>query len=671
MSSSAAESLWTPSPQAAARAAITRFAAGVATRPGVPAAVATDKAALHRWSVEHPGAFWRAVWDFCGVVGDPGPTDVISAEDFRRWQFFPEARLNFAENLLHPQRLADPAFAAAPAILAHDEAGPCGGLTRLELWQAVCRLAGFLAERGVGPGGRVAAVLPNRVEAVVGMLATAALGAIWSSCSPEFGDDALHDRFGQIAPAVLISTAAVHYNGKPLDLAARMARLAARLPSLGDWIHVGAAPAAPAGVRLTAWADVQARAAEPVALERFPFDQPLAILYSSGTTGAPKCIVHGAGGTLVQHLKEHRLHCDIGPGDRLLYATTTGWMMWNWMASALAGEATIVLHDGSPLAPHAGILWDVAEEAGVTHFGASARYYAALEQAGLRPCDRHRLGPLRGLFSTGSPLLPEQFRWLYAAVKPDLHLASISGGTDIVSCFVLGDPTLPVRAGEIQCKGLGMDVRIFDEAGRPRVGVQGELVCVTPFPSMPVRFWSDPDGAAYRAAYFDRYPDVWCHGDWALETETGGFVIFGRSDAVLNPGGVRIGTGEIYRQLQAFPQVVEGLATALKHGGDEQIVLFVRLAEGATLDGALVAAIRERLRCHCSPRHVPHFVVQAPDLPRTVSGKLSEIAARNAIGDRVVGNAGALANPECLAFFTAWARRRAHAAAADGPREPL
>ncbi|MBM3955639.1 MAG: acetoacetate--CoA ligase [Planctomycetes bacterium] len=667
MATTADDVLWMPSPASIERSAITRFRAAVTERH--PRAGA-DRVALHRWSVEKPGRFWREVWDFCEVDGDPGPVDCLPATVFREWRFFPEGRLNIVENLLWPSRLGDATYAGAPAVIAHDEQGLVATLTRLELWQAVCRLARHLADCGVVPGMRVAAVLPNRVEAVIAMLATAALGGVWSCCSPDFGDAALYDRFGQIEPTVLVSTATTRYAGKSLGLDERLGRLAARLPSLTDWVHVGAAPQALPGVRLADWEEIQTRRLVPITLKRFPFAQPLAILYSSGTTGAPKCIVHGAGGTLLQHLKEHRLHCDIGPGDRLLYYTTTGWMMWNWLVSALASDAAIVLYDGSPLEPHPGILWDVADEEGVTHFGASARYFAAIEQRGFLPGSRHALAALRALLSTGSPLLPDQFRWLYRAVKPDMHLASISGGTDIVSCFVLGDPTLPVRAGEIQCKGLGMDVAVADESGRSVVGVAGELVCRTPFPSMPLGFWNDPEGRAYHHAYFDRYPDIWCHGDWALETASGGMVIYGRSDAVLNPGGVRIGTGEIYRELAAFPEVVEGLATALRRDGDERIVLFLRLAPGATLDAALEAAVRDRLRRQCSPRHVPHLVVAAPDLPRTVSGKLSEIAARNAISDCPVGNAGALANPECLAFFVGWARmvREADGHAVDPPR---
>ena len=655
MPTAADEPLWIPDPAVADRTAMARFAARVAKRhPGV----AADPRALHAWSVARPGPFWREVWEFCGIEGEPGATDVVPAAEFAAWRFFPDGRLNYAENVVRPAWLADAAFAAAPALESYDETGFVGRLSRAELWRDVGRVARSLRERGVKEGTRVAAVLPNRVEAVVAMLATALEGGIWSGCSPDFGDAALVDRFGQIAPHVLITTDTQRYKGTSHDLRGRMTALAGRLGTLGEWIHVGAAPTAPPGVRLTPWEAMLGASDEPPGIRRLPFAAPLAILYSSGTTGAPKCLVHGAGGTLLQHAKEHRLHCDIGPGDRLLYYTTTGWMMWNWLVGALGCGATIVLHDGSPLEPRPGVLWEVAEAAGVTHFGASARYYAALEQAGVRPGASYGLDRLRMLLSTGSPLLPEQFRWLSGAVKPRLQVASISGGTDIVSCFVLGDPRLPVHAGEIQCAGLGMDVRVVDDGGRRVVDEPGELVCATPFPSMPLGFWNDPGGAAYRAAYFERFPGVWCHGDWALETARGGFVIFGRSDAVLNPGGVRIGTGEIYAQLDAFPEVLEGLATALRGEGDERIVLFVRLAEGAVLSDALVAAIRDRLRRKCSPRHVPHFVVAAPDLPRTMSGKLSEIAARNCLGERPAGNAGALSNPECLDFFVEWGRRQ-------------
>ena len=659
MADSSAEILWTPSPDSIAKAQITAFA----LRPNIPRSASDPAssqgdryAALHRWSVAEPGCFWREIWDDSQVLGDPGGVDCRSSDLFRRWQFFPEARLNFAENLLKESLLQDREVAEQVAVRAFDERGECGTRTRGELADQVRRVAGFLLERGVQAGDRVVAVLPNRIEAVVCMLAASAIGAVWSCCSPDFGDGALADRFSQIDPVVLISTSEVHYNGKRLELTERMERLVGKLPTLREWVVVGL-PGRPAAghPRQTGWDEVLCGDRFEEAFPRMPFQHPLAILYSSGTTGAPKCIVHGAGGTLLQHLKEHRLHCDLRPGDCMLYYTTTGWMMWNWLVSALAAQATIVLYDGSPLAPDAGVLWRVVEQAGVTHMGASARYFAALQQQEYYPCDHHDLKSLRCILSTGSPLLADQYRWLYRSVQPNMHLASISGGTDIVSCFVLGNPTLPVRAGEIQCAGLGMEVQVFDEAGCRVIGEPGELVAAMPFPSMPVGFWNDPSDTKYDAAYYQKFAGVWSHGDWCQQHASGGFEIFGRSDAVLNPGGVRIGTAEIYQQLQGIPEILEGLATALRRDGDEQIVLFVRLAEGSRLDAELADRIRKQIRAHCSPRHVPKHLVAAPDLPRTLNGKLSEIAARNALSGRPTGNSGALANPECLAFFRQWA----------------
>lgn len=388
--------------------------------------------------------------------------------------------------------------------------------------------------------------------------------------------------------------------------------------------------------------------------DRFPFNHPLYILYSSGTTGIPKCIVHGAGGTLLQHTKEHLLHCDLHAGDKLFYYTTTGWMMWNWLLSGLASESVILLYDGSPFASGPETLWKIADSEGITHFGASPRYYMTLEKEGYEPAKHFRLDQLRCVMSTGSPLLPASFDWIYRAISPDIVLSSISGGTDILSCFVLGDPTLPVVRGQIQCKGLGMDVHVFNDQGQAVIGTPGELVCASPFPSMPIGFWNDTDGEKYKSAYFERFEGVWCHGDWAQEFPNGGFVIFGRSDATLNPSGVRIGTAEIYQQVEAFPEIAECLATVLRRDGDEQIVLFVKMKGGQALTRELRSAIRQRLKERCSPRHVPLYLVEAPDLPRTVSGKLSEIAVRSAIGGSNLGNAGALANPESIEFFRNW-----------------
>jgi len=475
-------------------------------------------------------------------------------------------------------------------------------------------------------------------EAVIAMLGTAAIGAIWSSCSPDFGDDAIVDRFAQIEPKVLVTCETAVYAGKTIPVLERVKGVLGRIPG-AELVVVGER------------AKPQAAGFE---FERFPFDHPLFILYSSGTTGVPKCIVHGAGGTLLQHLKEHQLHSDVRPGDRVFFHTTTGWMMWNWLASALASRAAIVLYDGSPLHPRPEQLFDLADRFQITHFGSSARYFAHLEKVGVKPRETHDLSSVRMILSTGSPLLPAGFDYIYRDVKSDVCLASISGGTDIVSCFALGCPTRPVVRGELQVKGLGMDVKVFNEAGQPVVGEPGELVCTSPFPSMPVGFWNDPDKAKYLASYFAVYDNVWRHGDWATETPNGGLVIEGRSDTTLNPGGVRIGTAEIYRQVETFEEVAEAVATALRSDGDERIVLFVRMRPGTVLREELANAIKLRLRTKCSPRHVPAAIVEVPDFPRTVSNKTSKIAVRDAINGRAGTNDGALANPDSLEFFRNW-----------------
>jgi acetoacetyl-CoA synthetase len=654
--------IWIPNDLRIQTANITRFKHAV----GLPNACFDE---LHRFSLEQPGAFWRAVWDFCKVPGDPGLVHLTQGKGILDWKWFPEGRLNFAEVMLKPHRLGDPAFAKATAVVARNELGQRVALTRKQLFDEVVRIASLLSDRGVTAGDRVAAIVPNRVEALIGMLATAALGAIWSSCSPEFGDDAICDRFGQIEPRVMISTTSAYYNGKHIDLTDKLSRVLGRLPTLETLVLFEGAfekddsakgkvesllNASPSPAVVVPWNDTAANAGAAMEFVRLPFDHPLCILYSSGTTGTPKCIVHGAGGTVLQHAKEHVLHCDLKPGDTLFYYTTTGWMMWNWLLSGLGAEATIVLYDGSPLAPDAKVLWELAEAENITHFGASPRYFSFVEKSGVVPNQIARLGALRCVMSTGSPLLSESFDWIYKNTRSDLNLASISGGTDILSCFVLGNPVLPVYAGQIQCKGLGMDVRIYNAGGEAVVGEPGELVCATPFPSMPIGFWNDPEDEKYRAAYFDRFDNVWCHGDWAEETEQGGFIIYGRSDATLNPSGVRIGTAEIYRQVEVFPQIAECLATVLRSEGDEQIVLFVKMASTNQLDEPLIAAIRKRLRERCSARHVPAYIASAPDLPRTISGKLSELAVRSAIGGQNLGNTGALANPECIDFFRAW-----------------
>ncbi|HEX6533766.1 MAG TPA: acetoacetate--CoA ligase [Gemmatimonadaceae bacterium] len=656
--------LWTPGAARVARAQLGAFARRARELgASVPARQAgtEDYAALHRWSVAHPVDFWSAVWEFCGVIADRAPRDLSPAEraigldrmappDAERGpRWFPGARLNFAENLL---RHGD----AREALVFWNEQGRGRALTYAELRAEVARAAAGLRALGIGAGDRVAGYLPNLPETVVAMLAATSIGAIWSSCSPDFGASAVIDRFGQIEPRVLVCADGYQYAGKRIDCLPRVREIAAALPSVERVVVVpylgGGAPA-----DTLAWRDLLAlggAAAEP-RYERLPFDHPVYILYSSGTTGLPKCMVHGAGGTLLQHLKEHILHVDLRREDRIFYFTTCGWMMWNWLVSALAVGATVVLYDGAPVWPRVDVLWTMAERERLTVFGTSAKYLALLEKAGAAPARTYDLAALRAILSTGSPLAPQSFDYVYRDIKSDVHLASISGGTDIVSCFVLGNPTAPVWRGEIQCAGLGMAVEVRNADGARVVGEAGELVCTRPFPSMPVAFWNDPGGERYRDAYFARWPGVWRHGDWAEETAHGGFIIHGRSDATLNPGGVRIGTAEIYRQVEQIDEVLEsvvvGHALDPEDEGDVRIVLFVRLREGTVLDDALRTRIRRRIRENASPHHVPKVIVQVSDIPRTISGKISELAVRAVIHGRPVENADALANPSSLDLF--------------------
>jgi acetoacetyl-CoA synthetase len=631
---------------------------------------------LHAWSIAQREVFWPAVWRFCGIVaadrGAAEPWDRVAVGLDRmappesalgpRW--FVGARLNFAENLL---RYRDD----QEALVSWNEEGRGASLTYAELHREVARAAAALRALGVRQGDRIVGFLPNGIEAVVAMLATASLGAIWSSCSPDFGVNGVLDRFGQIAPSVLIAADGYRYAGKAIDTLERVRAIIASLPDLDSVVVVPFLRSASEtreslarvrsehGAPLMLWDDWLAAVSPdtpPLEFARLPFDHPLCIMYSSGTTGLPKCMVHGAGGTLLQHQKEHVLHTDLRREDRIFYYTTCGWMMWNWLVSALAVGATVVLYDGAPLAPRKTALWDLAEQERLTVVGVSAKYLALSEKEGLTPCRTHDLSSVRTILSTGSPLAPAGFDYVYRDVKADVQLASISGGTDIISCFALGNPTAPVWRGELQCRGLGMAVEVFGEDGTPQRDAPGELVCTKPFPSMPVAFWNDSNHAKYREAYFDQYPNVWRHGDWAEITPHGGMIITGRSDATLNPGGVRIGTAEIYRQVEQLPEIIESLVVGQEIGSgadaaDIRIVLFVRLREGAVLDDALRERIKRQIRQNTSVHHVPKVIVQVADIPRTISGKITELAVRNVIHGKPVKNTDALANPQSLDLF--------------------
>ena len=640
--------LWRPSAERIANANLTRFMRCVSARTGTPLA---DYEATYAWSLEQPAQFWTELARFADVRGDFREGPVIEhPREMPGARFFPAARLNFAENLLK--------FAGEhPALIFRNERGTRRTLSGRELRAEVARIAAGLTAAGVVAGERVAGYLPNLPEAAIAMLATASIGAVWSSCSPDFGVHGVLDRFGQIAPRVLFTADGYFYAGKTLDSLAPVAEVLGKLSHIERVVvvpYVSAEPElarlGPAAARASHWREFGARGA-PLRFAPQPFNHPLYILYSSGTTGVPKCIVHGAGGTLLQHQKEHLLHTDLAPHDCLFYFTTCGWMMWNWLMSALATGARLVLYDGSPFHPDPGVLWRMAAEERVSVFGTSAKYLASLEKSGFVPAHSGELTALRALLSTGSPLLPEGFDFVYRSVKSDLELASISGGTDIVSCFALGCPVRPVYRGEIQCRGLGMAVDIFDDDGRPVRGTRGELVCTAPFPSMPIRFWNDPDGSRYRAAYFERFPGVWHHGDFAAITGHDGLVIYGRSDAVLNPGGVRIGTAELYGAVEALPEIVESLAVGQDWEGDVRVVLFVRLKPGHELTEELRQRIRATIRAQTTARHVPARIIAVPDIPRTLSGKLTELAVRNVIHGLPVKNVDALANPQALEHF--------------------
>ncbi len=637
--------LWTPSQARCNETRIMDFMQQLNQQHGLEL---NDYKSLYDWSLSSNETFWDALWQYAGVIASHKGDRVLEHPDRMpgaRW--YPEARLNFAENLL---RYRDD----KPAVIFRGEDDTRVELSHAELHQRVAQLASALRRQGVVAGDRVSGFMPNIAETLIGMLATASIGAVWSSCSPDFGINGVLDRFGQVEPKVLLTTDGYRYNGKVLNSLERVEGIVKQIPSIEKVVvvpFISAQPDISAIDRAVLLNDYVDSDANEIEFEQLPFDHPLYIMYSSGTTGVPKCIVHSAGGTLLQHLKEHILHTDVGRNDRLFYYTTCGWMMWNWLVSGLATGCTLVLFDGSPFAPEPEYLWDVAEQEKISIFGTSAKYIAALEKAGVKPRESHDLSALKAVLSTGSPLAHESFDYVYRDIKADLQLSSISGGTDIISCFALGCPIRPVYAGELQCRGLGMAVEIYNDAGEPVIGEKGELVCTHPFPSMPIGFWNDPDGQKYHDAYFDQFDNIWAHGDYGEITPQDGLIIHGRSDAVLNPGGVRIGTAEIYRQVEKVEEVLESLCIGQPWNNDVRVVLFVRLRDGVELDEALIDRIRSTIRANTTPRHVPAKVIQVTDIPRTISGKIVELAVRKVVLGEEVKNKDALANPEALELF--------------------
>ncbi len=630
--------LWQPTEASIDKARMTAFANVMGF---------ADYASLYQWSVDDPGAFWSAVWEHCGVVAEnKGGTILLDGDRMPGARWFPEARLNFAENLLKRRD-------QHPALVSLLENGERRSLSYAELYAQVAAVAGEMRALGIQPGDRIAGFMPNIPETVVAMLAAASLGAIWSSCSPDFGLQGVMDRFGQIEPRILFCPDGYYYNGKSHSCIDRVAQIAERIDTIERVVVVPVLDGAPRldSIRDAVLYEDFIGADTEIEFVALPFDHPLYIMYSSGTTGVPKCIVHGAGGTLLQHLKEHQLHCDLNEADRFFYFTTCGWMMWNWLVSGLASGCTLILYDGSPFAGEGRMLLDAIDHEGITVFGTSAKYIAAIEKEGIKPVESHSMTSLRSILSTGSPLSHESFEYIYRDMKADVCVSSIAGGTDIVSCFVGGNPVLPVYTGEIQCRGLGMAVEFWDENGKPLSSGKGELVCVKPFPCMPIGFWNDEDGSKYHGAYFDQYDNIWCHGDYGELTEHDGVIIHGRSDAVLNPGGVRIGTAEIYRQVEKLDEIAESIVIGQDWQDDVRVVLFVVLKAPGTLDDALRDRIRATVRKNTTPRHVPAVILEVTDIPRTLSGKIVELAVRNVVHGRPVKNTDALANPEALELF--------------------
>lgn len=632
--------LWTPSQASIDAANMSAFIAQVNRRYDLSI---TDYDGLYQWSIDDKENFWSEIWDFCGIVGERGERILIDGDEIEKAQWFPDASLNFAENLLRKKNNE-----IAIYFRAEDQVD-CR-LTYEELYEQVASLAAWLKSMGLNPGDRVAAYLPNIPEAVVAMLAATSLGAVWTSTSPDFGAASVVDRFGQTEPRFLFTVDGYFYNGKSHEISDKITQIHSRVKSIEQVVQIDLAGFGN-NIGAVDWADIIANPGGKIDFVPRRFNDPLYVLYSSGTTGMPKCITHKVGGTLIQHLKEHMLHCDLHPGDRVFYFTTLGWMMWNWLVSALASEAALVLYDGSPFYPDGEVLWHYAEEIELTFFGTSAKYIDAMKNAGLKPKGKFDLASLRALASTGSVLAPESFDYVYDNIKQDLCLASVSGGTDIVSCFVISCPLLPVYRGEIQCRGLGLAVAVFDDDGNSLRNRKGELVCTETFPCQPVYFWGDPSGEKYHDAYFARFDNVWHHGDYVMLTDHNGIVIYGRSDATLNPGGVRIGTAEIYRHVEQLEEVVESIVVGQDWQDDVRVVLFVVLQAGRDLDDELTARIRQTVRDKCTPRHVPSKVVQVADIPRTKSGKIVELAVREMVHNRPVRNLHSLANPEALELY--------------------
>jgi acetoacetyl-CoA synthetase len=635
--------LWSPSDAAIEASQLSAFSRFAEARTGL---VFPGYDELHAWSVSDPGGFWSAYWDFTGIhASQPADQPVQNLQNFPGAQWFVGAKLNFAENLLL-ERSDKVAFVS---LLENGERRTC---SYQDLHDQTATIATQLKKLGLKTGDRVAGWLPNIPEAAVAMLAASSMGAVWSSCSPDFGAPGALDRFGQIEPKVLFACDGYYYAGKTIDITAKVREVAQQVPSISAivWIRLVDDILTISGHEVL-WDDWLSLPAETLQFAQLPFDHPLYIMYSSGTTGKPKCIVHGQGGTLLQHKKEHQLHLDLKPHDTLFFFTTCGWMMWNWLVSALASRCTIVLFDGSPFQPDPSALFDICQQEHVSVFGVSAKFLGSTQKEGVRPLRSHNLSNMRMLISTGSPLTQEGFRYVYNDVKADCHLVSMSGGTDLISCFMLGNPNLPVYEGELQCAGLGMAVEIWDDQGNSLPHGKGELVCTVPFPSSPIGFWNDPDEQKYRAAYFDRFPNIWVHGDYAEITAHNGYIIHGRSDAVLNPGGVRIGTAEIYRQVEHFDEIVDAVCVGQQWQDDVRVVLFVMMRSATSLDDELSDRIRKRIRQFASPRHTPAKIIQVADIPRTMSGKIAELAVRDVIHGRAVKNTSALANPQVLAYF--------------------